>query len=141
MKNLVKALIFSAGILASQLSFAQIAVVVGAKSDVAALTVDQVAALFLGKTEKFPSGAVASLLDQPSGSAIRTAFYDKVTGKSEPQVKSGWSRLVFSGKGTPPKEVGSSAEVKKQVASNPNTIGYIEKSTVDSTVKVLLSVE
>ena len=52
-----------------------------------------------------------------------------------------WSRLVFSGKATPPKEVGNSAEVKKLVSANPNTIGYIEKSAVDASVKVVFSAD
>jgi ABC-type phosphate transport system substrate-binding protein len=141
MKHLVKVLIFCAAMVGAQSSFAQVAVVVGAKSDATAMTVDQVSALFLGKSEKLPGGGTAVLLDQPSGSAIRTTFYDKVTGKNESQVKSAWSRLVFSGKGTPPKEASGSADIKKQVAANPNTIGYIEKSAVDSSVKVLLSVD
>ena len=72
---------------------------------------------------------------------MRDAFYTKVTSKSAAQVKAAWSRLVFSGKATPPKEVGSSAEVKKLVASNQNAVGYIEKSAVDASVKVLLSVD
>ena len=48
---------------------------------------------------------------------------------------------MFSGKATPPKELGSSADVKKFVASNPDAIGYIEKSAVDSSVKVVFSAD
>jgi ABC-type phosphate transport system substrate-binding protein len=48
---------------------------------------------------------------------------------------------VFSGKATPPKELGSAAEVKKFVAANPDAIGYIEKSAVDGSVKVVLTVD
>ena len=36
-----------------------------------------------------------------------------------------------------PKEVGDSAAVKKAVAADPKAIGYIEKSAVDGSVKVL----
>ncbi|SDD77089.1 hypothetical protein SAMN05428966_105342 [Massilia sp. PDC64] len=53
------------------------------------------------------------------------------------QVKALWSKLVFTGKATMPKEVGSSADVRKAVAANPKAIGYIEKSAVDATVKVI----
>lgn len=120
---------------------AQIAVVVSAKSDVAAMTSDQVAALFLGKSDKFPAGGKASLLDQAQGSPVRVSFYEKVAGKNESQVKAVWSRLAFSGTGTPPKEVANSAEVKKLVAANPNAVGYIEKSAVDASVKVIMTAE
>ena len=79
--------------------------------------------------------------DQAESSAIRDQFYNKVTGKQAAQVKAAWSRLVFSGKGTPPKELASSAEVKKFVAANPDAIGYIEKSAVDGSVKTVLTVD
>lgn len=130
----------SLGVL-TQVAFAQVAVVVGAKSAAAAMSADDVSALFLGKSDQLPGVGVALLLDQAESNAVRDTFYSKVTGKSAAQVKAAWSRLVFSGKATPPKEVANSAEVKKLVATNANAVGYIEKSAVDGSVKVLLSMD
>lgn len=141
MTTLIKTLLCCAALMSVQSAFSQVAVVVGAKSSISSLNAEQVSALYLGKTDKLPSGDMALPLDQAAGSTVRGNFYEKVTGKSEAQVKSAWSRLVFSGKGTPPKEVASSADVKKLVSTNPNTIGYIEKSAVDSSVKVIFSVD
>ena len=141
MTKLIKTLVYCAALMSVQSAFSQVAVVVGAKSSISSLNAEQVSALYLGKTDKLPSGDTALPLDQAAGSTVRGSFYEKVTGKSEAQVKSAWSRLVFSGKGTPPKEVASSADVKKLVSTNPNTIGYIEKSAVDSSVKVIFSVD
>lgn len=70
---------------------------------------------------------------------MRTAFDDGIIGKSASQLKSYWSKLVFTGKGTPPQEVSSEDEIKKLVASNPNMIGYIDAANVDSSVKVALT--
>jgi ABC-type phosphate transport system substrate-binding protein len=120
---------------------AQVAVVVGAKSATAAMTADQVAGIFLGKSNQLPGGAAAAAADLPESAAVREQFYTKVTGKSSAQVKAGWSRLVFSGKATPPKELAGAAEVKSFVAANPDAIGYIEKSAVDGSVKVVLNVD
>lgn len=120
---------------------AQVAVIVNPKSAAASMTADQVASIFLGKSTTLPSGATAAPVDQPESAAVREHFYTKVTGKQAAQVKAAWSRLVFSGKATPPKEVANSAEVKKFVAANPDAIGYIEKSAVDGSVKVVLSVD
>jgi ABC-type phosphate transport system substrate-binding protein len=120
---------------------AQVAVVVGARSPTAAMTADQVAGIFLGKSNTLPGGAAAAAADLPESAPLREQFYTKVTGKSSAQVKAGWSRLVFSGKATPPKELGSAADVKSFVAANPDAIGYIEKSAVDASVKVVLSVD
>jgi ABC-type phosphate transport system substrate-binding protein len=142
-KNTLKlnALLMALGLLLSQGSQAQVAVVVGAQSAVSALTMEQAASLFLGKSDQLPGAGAAVLVDQPDSAAVRELFYTKVTGKSASQVKAAWSRLVFSGKATPPKEAANSAAVKKMVASSPNTVGYIEKSAVDSSVKVLLSID
>ena len=121
--------------------FAQVAVVVNPKSSLATMTADQVSGIFLGKSNTLPSGATAAPTDLPDSSPTHELFYTKVTGKSSAQVKAAWSRLVFSGKATPPKELASSADVKKFVAANPDAIGYIEKSAVDSSVKVVFSAD
>lgn len=127
--------------LAGAAAQAQVAVIVNPKNPAASMTADQVASIFLGKSSTLPSGATAAPVDQAEGGALREQFYTKVTGKQAAQVKAAWSRLVFSGKGTPPKELGSSAEVKKFVAGNPDAIGYIEKSAVDGSVKSVLTVD
>ena len=99
------------------------------------LTKDQAADVFLGKnTARTP-------VDQPEAAAIRAEFYTKLTGRTLAQVRSTWSRLVFSGNGQLPKELPDAAAVKKAVAADPKTVGYIDKSAVDGSVKVLLSVD
>lgn len=127
--------------LASQTASAQVAVVVGAKSPVGNLTDEQVAGVYLGKTNTLPGGGAVALADLPDSSPAREQFYTKATGKNGAQVKATWARLTFSGKGVPPKELPNSADVKKFVAGNPNAIGYIEKSAVDASVKVVLSLD
>lgn len=122
-------------------AFAQVAVVVNPKSALSSMTAEQVSGIFLGKSNTLPSGGTAMPTDLPDSVAARDIFYTKVTGKSTAQVKAAWSRLVFSGKAMPPKELASSAEVKKFVAANPDGIGYIEKSAVDSSVKVVFSAD
>ncbi|MDC8784171.1 type 2 periplasmic-binding domain-containing protein [Roseateles koreensis] len=140
-KTIVLSIVAMMGMALGVAAQAQVAVIVGAKSAVGAMTADQVASVFLGKSNTLPNGATAQAADQPESAAVRELFYTKVTGKQAAQVKAAWSRLVFSGKATPPKELGSSAEVKKFVASNPDAIGYIEKSAVDGTVKAVLTVD
>ncbi|MEA3133383.1 MAG: hypothetical protein QOG17_1229 [Gammaproteobacteria bacterium] len=117
----------------------EIVVIVNPKNSAVSVTAGQVEQIFLGKTTSLPGGGNASPVDRADGSPLRDAFYEKASGKSASQVKAIWSRLVFSGKGTPPKMLASSAEVKKFVASDPNAIGYIEKSAADASVKIVLS--
>lgn len=141
MKNIACSLLFAAVTVFVHPACAEVVVVVGAKSPATTLNAEQAASLFLGKTSQLPGAGNVILVDQDESSAIREQFYTKVAGKSAAQVKSLWARLLFSGKGTPPKELASSAEVKKFLASNPDAVGYIEKSAVDAAVKVLLVVD
>lgn len=141
MKTTFKFLLLATGLLLAHTSLAQIAIVAGAKSTATVLTRDQASALFLGKSTQLPGAGIPLLIDQVESVDARQIFYSKVTEKTPAQVKAVWSRLVFSGKGSPPKEVANSAEVKKLVNANPDAIGYIEKSAVDATVKVLFSVD
>ncbi|WP_229213358.1 MULTISPECIES: hypothetical protein [unclassified Duganella] len=124
--------------LASAAASAEVVVVVSAKSGVASLTSDQVSQIFLAKSVAFPNGDTATAVDQSDGAA-RAEFYSRVTGKDPSQLKAYWSQLIFTGKAKPPKAVADSAEVKKQVAGSPNAIGYINKSAVDASVKVVLT--
>lgn len=117
---------------------ADVVVVVGAKSPVATLNKEQVTDIFLGKTASFPSGGQAIPVDQSEGKADREAFYSTVAGKSATQLKAYWSKLVFSGKAQPPKQVPGAEDVKKLVADNPNVVGYIDAGMVDASVKVVL---
>jgi len=122
----------AAALVLSAPAFADVVVVVNpANND--AVSKEQVANVFLGKS------TALTPIDQPDGSAIRGEFYKKVADKDAAQAKALWSKLVFTGKATPPKEVSSSADVKKAIAANPKAIGYIEKSAVDASVKVVLT--
>lgn len=97
------------------------------------LTKDQASDLFLGKSQGM------KLLDLPNSAPVKAAFYQKVSGHDLSQVKATWSRLIFTGKAQPPKELPDAAAVKKAVAADSKSVGYIEKSEVDSSVKVLLT--
>lgn len=136
LKTLTASTILLWATLTGQVAFAETAVIVHpSNGDV--ITAKDIERLYLGKLKAFPGGAEAIPVDQNKGEAIREAFYNDVLGKNEQQVKAYWARLVFTGKGTPPKEIGDSAAVKSLVAQNPNTIGYIDASVVDGSVKVV----
>lgn len=123
---------------AAPIAQAETVVIVAAGNPVVALTADQAADLFLGRANAFPTGGAATPIDQTDGSAVRDDFYSKVANKSSAQVKAYWAKLVFTGKGQPPKEAGDSAAVKSAVAGNPGAVGYVDKSVVDGSVKVVL---
>jgi hypothetical protein len=94
-------------------------------------TKEVVADVYLGKSQAFVPH------DLPESAPARAEFYQKATGRDLVQVKSVWSRIVFSGKGQAPAEHPDAAAVKKAVAADPKAIGYIEKSALDGTIKAL----
>lgn len=116
-----------------------VVVVVSAKSPTAALTTEQASDLFLGEVATFPGGGQAVPVDQADGSRVREEFYTKAAGKTSAQLKAYWAKVIFTGKGRPPKAVADSAAVKQLVADNPNMIGYMDKGAVDASVKVVLT--
>jgi ABC-type phosphate transport system substrate-binding protein len=134
MKKIVSSLLVSP-LLVVSIALADSEVVVIGNPAAGPLTKEQVADLYLGKSQG------AKLVDQPNSAPVKATFYQKVSGHDLSQVKATWSRLIFTGKAQPPKEVADAAAVKKAVASDPKAIGYIQKSDVDSSVKVVLALD
>ena len=122
----------------SALSYAEgVAVIVNPAAGVSALTKDDVARIFMGKSKQFPNEKVATPIAQKPESAVRAVFEDKVLEKSAGQLKAYWSQLIFTGRAVPPEEYASDADVKKAVAGNPAIVGYIDPANVDKTVQVV----
>jgi ABC-type phosphate transport system substrate-binding protein len=117
---------------------ADVVVVVSSKCAVSTLSKDQVTDIFLGKTTRFPDGAPAVPIDQVEGSPARNEFYETFASKSPAQIKAYWTKIIFTGRGQPPKSISNSVEVRKLIAANPQAISYIERSAVDDSVKVLV---
>lgn len=119
------------------IAMAEIAVIVHPSAGFDSLAEDDVARIFLGKSKSFPTGAQAIPVNLNEGSATREKFNEAICKKNASQYKAYWSQLVFTGKGTPPKDAGDDAAVKTLIAANPNMIGYVDVSAVDSSVKVV----
>jgi ABC-type phosphate transport system substrate-binding protein len=117
---------------------AEVVVVVSSKSNITRLTAEQTTKIFLGKVVTFPNGVTAYPLDQPEGSAVRDEFYAKVARKNASQLTAYWAKIIFTGDGRPPKTLADNLAVRKAVAASPNAIGYIDKSVVNRSVRVVL---
>ena len=110
---------------------------VSAKSAIKTLTPEQVADIFLGRVSRFPNGLLAVPIDLRDGSPERDEFYAKFTGKTPAQVKAYWSKIIFTGRGQPPKAVPTDLDVKKFLAANDTAIGYINSALLDDSVRAL----
>ncbi len=116
---------------------AEVVAVVSAKSPVATLSKNQVVDIFLGKSSRFPDGNHAVPIDQAEGAVARDEFYLRFAGKSAAQLNAHWSKIIFTGRGRPPREAAGAAEVKKRLAEDPLAIGYLDESQVDASVRVV----
>lgn len=132
----MKKLLFIAGLMYSTSAFSGVAVIVHPANS-STLSETEISRIFLGKMKSFPSGGQAIPVNQEEGTGSRGVFEGTVLKKSASQIKAYWSKLVFTGKGTPPRQVGGDTDVLNLVKANPNIIGYIDESAVTGDVKVI----
>ncbi|MET0282739.1 MAG: phosphate ABC transporter substrate-binding protein [Steroidobacteraceae bacterium] len=123
--------------LAAQVVHADVVAVVSARSSVTSLSRIQVADIFLGRSARLPDGRTVVPVDQAEGTSARDEFYARFTGKSPAQIKAYWSKIIFTGRGLPPRTVRNDVEVKKLLAGNPDAIGYIERLEIDANVRAV----
>ncbi|MCK0153237.1 hypothetical protein MWU49_05970 [Alcanivorax sp. S6407] len=135
-KGLLASVLVVAGVLLNGGAVADPVVVVGASSEIGALTQNQVRQIFNGQLRKV-AGVAVKPLDLPNGSSTRNTFYQDVTGKSAEQMKSYWARMIFTGRGMPPREVSSEREMNLLVGSDPSFVGYLEETRVPEGLKVV----
>ena len=131
MKLLTASAALSLGLLLAGTANAEIVVIAAKASPVAKATPEQLADIYLGRSNEMTP------IDQPRSADIHADFLQKVCGKKESQYEAVWAKLEFSGKGTRPRAAASSQAVKQAVAADPKAVGYIDKADVDGTVKVL----
>ena len=61
--------------------------------------------------------------------------------KTPSQLNAYWSRLIFTGKGKPPKQYFDDAEVLETVLEEEDSVGYIDSSSIAEGVKVIFTVQ
>lgn len=137
MKNIKgKFLLCISMLLFSSTSLAGVAVIVNSANG-ATIAEDDVSRVFLGKIKTFSTGDTITIVNLEYNNAIRNEFEEKVLNKNPSQVKAYWSKLMFSGKGKPPKELASDKDILVFVSANPGAIGYVAEGSVDGSVKVV----
>jgi hypothetical protein len=113
-------------------------VVVSAASKVQQLSQDDVVNIFLGRYRSLPGGGTALAVDQPESSPLRAEFYRRLVNKNLNEINAYWSRLVFSGKTSPPLQASSAVEVILILTSNPDGIAYVERGQVDKHLRIVM---
>jgi len=121
--------------------FADVAVIAHPSASIGSIDAETLKSIYLGKLKLWPDGTILVVIDQSFGSKTRIKFVEEIIGRTEKKYDAYWSRKAFSGKGTRPKNPGNDASIKAWISSHRDSIGYIDSSMVDSSVKVLLTIK
>ncbi len=140
-KILTRTLVLSSLLLFTAIAHAGVAIIVNPEVPDSNLIESQIAKIYLGKLKSYSNGQTIHAGDLPKRSAIRHDFYKRVVKKSERSMNRYWSKLKYTGKGKPPKQLGSNRDIIKWVARTDGAIGYIDSRYVKllkKSVKVVL---
>lgn len=83
-------------------------------------------------------GVRVTPINLPSGSVLRARFLRDYLAQDEDKYTGYWTVRRYVGKGTPPREVGSTAAVLDVVSRTEGAIGYVDEEEVRPGVQVLL---
>lgn len=123
--------------LAAATASAEVVVVVSSESPVRTLSRTVLTDIYLGRLNRFPNGEPAVPIDQTERSPAHDEFYREYLGRSSAQMRAYWSKLIFTGRGQPPRAASGDAAAADIVASSPNAIGYVDSSAVDERLRVV----
>ena len=124
-------------VMSTPLFAGDIVVVVHPSNNINTMTQDEIRRIYLGKNKLFKNGSSVEPIDAKKRSPRRLKFYKKIVEKSPAQISSYWSRLIFTGKGAPPRVIDSDDEILDWVGNHENSIAYINKELVTNDVKVV----
>jgi len=117
----------------------EVDVIVSKANSTADLSAADAKKIFMGDKSVWPSGKRVTILMLAPGQPERAVILKEIYKMSEGDFSKYFLQAAFSGRVTaPPKDVGSAAQMKQLVAENPGAIGYLKKSDVDDSVKVVL---
>lgn len=124
-------------LLSSTTARADMVVIVNKKNPVVTLTADRVTNYFKKTEELWDSKHRIIPVELPDTHPLSIEFTTRVMRMNISMKQAMWRIKTLSGKAIRPKEVRTEDEVVTYVASEPWAIGYVDRSRVDDTVKIL----
>jgi hypothetical protein len=118
----------------------RIAVVVGRSSFVTETSTDELRELYLRRQRLWPNGTRAIPINLPAENSVRQSFSQIVLGRSRDDLVAYWNGRYFEGI-TPPTVLPSASAVRGYLATEPAAIAYLPLNEVDSSVRVLLTLD
>ncbi len=123
-------------------AWAGIYVIVHQDSPIRELSIDQVAAIALGRPVRFEEDVRPGFVDQSTTKRVFHEFHYRITSMSELQLNSHWARQVFTGRARRPRRLGDDEAVLHAVESDADLVGYLtEAPAADRRVRVVFTLE
>ena len=117
-------------------SAADIKVIANPGVGASSVSVDDLKGVFLATKTSLGDGShVEPVLEK--GGPVHEAFAKEYLGKTDAALQTYYRSLVFTGKGSMPKTLGSDAEVVAYVAKTKGAIGYVSSGANTAGVKTL----
>jgi len=127
----------AAGLLRPTSALADEGVAVIAHPSVRGLDAEAVRRVYSGRMVEL-DGQPLRPLQLTAGHPLRRRFCSAVLQQSDEDFIAYWTVRRYIGKGAPPRELSSPADVLTQVLATPGAIGYIDSSELRPGVPVLL---
>ena len=140
MKNMKRNVVVLLILLACSFGFSQTSkykVIVNNANSIKEIDKDQLSDIFLKKISKWNDKKKIVPVNLNAESNTRQSFAKSVHNKSVNAVKAYWQKKIFTGKGVPPVEKRSNAEVIAFVRENAGAIGYVSLKANVKDVKVV----
>jgi hypothetical protein len=112
-------------------------VVIGHPSLGAKIDAPTVQKIFTGKVIEV-GGVGVTAVNAHLGSPLRNQFLQLYLNQDEDKYTAYWTVRRYIGKGVPPREMATSADIIKFVNATPGAVGYIDESEVTPGLNVLL---
>ncbi len=116
-------------------AMAEETVILNGASAVAGLSEDDLKDYYLGKKSSWPDGSKVVVVVLKEGASHENLL--SKLGKSNSQFTTGWKKLVFTGKGAMPEQVGSEDDLVAFVAKTPGSIGFVDAAKAKEGVKAV----
>lgn len=115
----------------------KLAIVVAKGSPISSLSFNELKRLYLGSTVTGPRGSNLIGFNQSPDSPDRHGFVRAVLGMSTEDLGRYWIDRKIRGQSGPPKALGSTEEVRKAIARNPDAVGYLRINELGPEVKLI----
>ena len=116
-------------------SFAGVVLVANPDVQEGSLSQKDVQQIFLAKKKSLAGGSVK--IATQKNKAVHADFLESYVKKTPSQFSSYYKKLVFTGKGKPPKAVADDAAMLSYVSGTSGALGYVSDGAANDTVKVI----